>query len=549
MRGAKSAKWVAGAIVVALAATACGGGDKKDDAGSANGGTFRFGSTEPDTIDPGRAHESTGITVANALFTGLYGNTPDGKIEPMLAESATPDESCTSFTFKVKQGTKFSNGEPVEAESFARGWARVAHKAAASDVAYHFAGIKGYKELKEGTTTTFSGVTTPDASTIKVDLSAPDCEFTLKTAHNAYSPVPKVAKVGEEDKAFGEAPIGNGPFKMDGAWEHNKAIKLVRNDDYGLEKAKLGKVEIEILNTKTAQQLEYEGFQAGKFDYAHIPTPQLKVAEAKYKPQGKWLTKDTSGMNFVLPVGDTAPLNNVDARLAVSYAIDREAIAKGVFQGFQNPSSSIVPPSFPSSYQKGICGSCVKQDVAKAKEHAEKGGLKPGTEIRFSFNSGAGHEEWVQAIAKQLEDVLGVKVKLDGKDFPGMLKEQQSSSASGLYRFAWGADYPTPENFLFPLLHSTSMAKDAEGNVTGDNRARYNNPAFDKLIDDARATKDEAARIKMYQQAEKMAMDDMALIPTFNRTQHRLMATDKFNGLDDINFNEDPILEKISLKK
>lgn len=130
-----------------------------------------------------------------------------------------------------------------------------------------------------------------------------------------------------------------------------------------------------------------------------------------------------------------------------------------------------------------------------------------------------------------------------------MLKEQQGAAATGVYRFAWGADYPTPENFLFPLLHSSSMAKDAEGNVTGDNRARYNNPEFDKLIDTARATKDEAARIKMYQQAEKMAMDDMALIPTFNRSQFRLMATDKFNGLDDINFNEDPILEKISLKK
>ncbi len=93
------------------------------------------------------------------------------------------------------------------------------------------------------------------------------------------------------------------------------------------------------------------------------------------------------------------------------------------------------------------------------------------------------------------------------------------------------------------------MSKDAEGNVTGDNRARYNNPEFDKLIDTARATKDEAARLAMYKQAEKIAMDDMALIPTFNRSQFRLMATDKFNGLDDINFNEDPILEKISLKK
>ncbi|WP_327383448.1 MULTISPECIES: peptide ABC transporter substrate-binding protein [unclassified Streptomyces] len=549
MRGAKSAKWVVGAVVVALAATACGGGDGDKDKGSADGGVFRLGSTEPDTIDPGRAHESTGVLLANALFTGLYGNTPDGLAEPALAESATSDDSCTSWTFKIKPDTKFSNGEAVDAESFARGWARAAHKAAASDVAYHFSGIKGYAELQDGSAKAFSGVTTPDPTTIKVDLSKADCEFVLKTAHNVYSPVPKVAKVGEEDKAFGEAPIGNGPFKMDGTWEHNKAINLVRNDTYGLEKASLGKVKVTLLNDKTAQQLEYDGFQAGTFDYAHIPTPMLKTAEAKYKPQNKWFVKDTSGMEFVLPIGDNGPTNNKDARLAISYAIDRQAIAKGVFQGFKTPSTTIVPPAFPKSYQKDLCVSCIKQDVAKAKEYAEKGGLKPGSEVKFSFNTGAGHEEWVQAVAKQIEDVLGVKVKLDGKDFPGMLKEQQSAAGSGLYRFAWGADYPTPENFLFPLLHSTSMSKDAEGNVTGDNRARYNNPEFDKLIDTARATKDEAARIAMYKQAEKMAMEDMALIPTFNRSQQRLMATDKFNGLDDINFNEDPILEKISLKK
>ncbi|MFJ9593142.1 ABC transporter substrate-binding protein [Streptomyces virginiae] len=551
MRGAKSAKWVVGAVLVALAATACGGGDgdSKDKGNAAGGGTFRLGSTEPDTIDPGRAHESTGILLSNALFTGLYSNTPDGLAEPALAESASSDEGCTSWTFKVKADTKFSNGEVVDAEAFARGWARSAHKAAASDVAYHFAGIKGYDQLQDGSAKTFSGVTTPDAHTIKVDLSKADCEFVLKTAHTAYSPVPKAAKVGEEDKAFGEAPIGNGPFKMDGSWEHNKAINLVRNDEYGLEKAKLDKVQVTLLNDKTAQQLEYDGFQAGTFDYAHIPTPMLKTAEAKYKPQNKWFAKDTNGMNFVLPIGDNGPTNSKDARLAISYAIDRQAIAKGVFQGYQTPSTTIVPPAFPKAYQKDLCTSCVKQDVAKAKEHAEKAGLKPGTEIKFSFNTGAGHEEWVQAVARQLEDVLGLKVKLDGKDFPGMLKEQQGGQATGVYRFAWGADYPTPENFLFPLLHSASMNKDAEGNVTGDNRARYNNPEFDKLVDTARATKDEAARTAMYKQAEKMAMDDMALIPTFNRSQFRLMATDKFNGLDDINFNEDPILEKISLKK
>lgn len=549
MRGAKSAKWVAGAIVVAMAATACGGGgDKsKDKSQSQSGGTFRMGSTEPDTIDAGKAHESTGIIVAQALYAGLFENTPDGKSEKKLAESATSNADCTSWTFKFKGGTKFSNGEPVDSEAFIRGWSRAASKALASDVAYHLSGIKGFADVQGGKADTLSGLKAVDASTLQVDLSAGDCEFDKKTGHSVYSPMPKVALT---DKNFGDAPIGNGPFKMSGKWEHNKKITLVRNDGYGLEKAKLDKVEISLLNDANAQDLEYQGFQSGQFDYAHIPTPHLKPAKAKYEPQGKWFEKDTFGMNWLLPADDKGNLLTKDARIAIAYAVDQPAIAQGVFQGFQKPSSTIVPPGMEAAYQKGLCGApCEGQDAAKAKEHAAKAGLKPGTELTLAFNTGAGHEQWIQAVGKQLEDVLGLKVKLDGKTFPELLDAQTAPGAQGLFRFAWGADYPTPDNFLYPLLHTDSINKDETGKVIGDNRVRYSNPAFDKLVNEARASKDEAKRIELYKQAEKIAMDDMALIPMFNRSQQRLMATDKFNGLDDINFNEDPILEKISLKK
>ncbi|WP_236240125.1 ABC transporter substrate-binding protein [Streptomyces sp. CC228A] len=553
MRGAKGAKWVAGAIVVAMAATACSGGgndggDKGRDGGkSASGGTFRLGSTEPDTIDAGKAHESTGIIVSKALYAGLFENTPDGKSEAKLAESATANDDCTTWTFKIKGGTKFSNGEPVDAEAFIRGWSRAASKELASDVAYHLSGIDGFKDVQGGKADTLSGLKAVDPNTLEVKLSGADCEFDKKTGHTVYSPMPKVALT---DKNFGEAPIGNGPFKMSGKWEHNKQIHLVRNDDYGLEKAKLDKVEISLLNSANAQDLEYQGFQAGQFDYAHIPTPHLKPAKAKYEPQGKWFEKDTNGMNYLLPADDKGDLLTKDARWAIAYAIDQKAIAEGVFQGFQKPASAIVPPALPAAYQKGLCGdACEGQNPAKAKEFAAKAGLKPGTEITLAFNTGAGHEQWIQAVGKQLEDVLGLKVKLDGKTFPELLDAQTAPGAQGLFRFAWGADYPTPDNYLYPLLHTDSINKDESGKVIGDNRVRYSNPEFDKLVSQARALKDEAQRIELYKKAEKIAMDDMALIPMFDRTQYRLMATDKFNGLDDIDFGEDPILENISLKK
>ncbi|MCZ4098177.1 ABC transporter substrate-binding protein [Streptomyces sp. SID13666] len=550
MRGAKSAKWVVGAVIVALAATACGG-DNKDDKSSAGagkgGGTFSLGLVEPVSIDPVNAQESEGILVTDNLFTGLYEPTADGKVIPALATSKTVSDDGKTWTFKIKPGTKFTNGEVVNAEAFIRGWTRLAAKASASDVATpNVGGIDGFEALQKGTGTTFSGLSAPDENTLQVKLATPDFEFDVKTTHTSMSPVPKVAGAGK-NQAYNDAPIGNGPFKMSGKWEHNKSITLVRNDDYGLAKAHLDKVNISILNSANASQLEYQGFQSGQFDWARMPTAQLTAAKAKYTAQGEWIQAETSGMNYLLPITDNGPLKTAKARQAISYAIDRDAIIAGVFQGMQTKSTTILPPSFADVYTKDLCVSCIKQDKEKAKSLAAEAGLKPGDELHFGFNTGGGHEEWVQAVAQQVKDVLGLNVKIDAKPFKELLAAQQAPGATGAYRFAWGADYPTPDNFLFPLLDSKSINPDASGKVQGDNRARYNSPAFDALVEKARSTKDTTARNEVYKQAEKLAMDDQALIPLWNRTQFRLVNTKKFaNGAMD--FHEDPNLAQITLK-
>jgi oligopeptide transport system substrate-binding protein len=547
MRGAKSAKWVAGAIVIALGVTACGGGDDDSGKGSGKaGGSFRMGITEPVAIDPYNAQESEGTLVTTNLFTGLYLPTADGQVVPALATSKEVSADGKTWTFKIKPGTKFTNGEPVDAEAFIRGWNRVAQKTAASDVAYHLAGIAGFDDVQAGKAKAMSGLTAPDANTLQVKLSAPDFEFYIKTSHTVFSPVPKVAG-DAKNKTFNEAPIGNGPFKMQGKWEHNKSITLVRNDDYGLTKAHLDKVQIDILNSNNGVTLEYQGFESGQYDWARMPTPQLPAAKAKYEPQGEWIQEDTNGMNYLLAITDNGPMKSVKAREAVSYAIDRDAIIKGVFQGLYTRSATILPPVFKDVYQKDLCPSCVKQDKAKAKQLAAEAGLKPGTTIDIGYNTGAGHEEWVQAVKQQLEDVLGVKVKSTGKPFAELLADQQKPGASGLYRFAWGADYPTPDNYLFPLLDTASINKDSAGKVTGDNRGRYSNKAFDDLVAKARATKDQAGRNELYKQAEKVAMGDMALIPLWNRTQLRLANTKKFANIK-MDFHEDPNLAEITLK-
>lgn len=510
------------------------------------GGTFKFGITEPTAIDPYNAQESEGLLVTKYLFTGLIQVEPDGSVIPGVAEKWETNDDCTEWTFDLKTGTKFHNGEEVTSASFKRGWERVAAKDSASEVAYHLAPIKGFDEMQAGTATSLSGVDASDPAKLVVTMSEPNCEFYLRTFHPVFSPVPSTAGTPTSNPAYVEQPIGNGPFQMDGPWQHNTGIKLKRFDDYNIgHAAYLDSVEITI--TPNGSQDEYAGYQNGTFDWARMPTPVLEQARSQYEPEDQWITRKTNGMNYLLVMVTQKPLDSAKARKAISMAIDRDAIINGVFKGSQTPADSLVPPVFKDAYQPGVCGAC-KFDLDEAKKLAKEAGLTEGTELNFQFNVDAGHEEWTAAVKEQLESNLGLKVNLGGVQFSDLLNNEQQVGASGIYRAAWGADYPTPGNFLEPLLSTGAIGAKADEPVTGDNRGRYSNSKFDDLIKEANGEKDEAKRVSLFQQAEKIAIgDDQALIPLWNRTQHRLANTTKFINLR-MDFSENPDLYEISIK-
>ncbi len=477
------------------------------------GGTFRFGITEPTAIDPYNAQESEGLLVTKYLFTGLIQADPDGEIQPGVADKWEPNDDCSEWTFELKTGTKFHNGEEVNSEAFKRGWERVAAKASASEVAYHLTGIEGFAEMQAGTANALSGVDASDPAKLTVKLTDPNCEWFLRTFHPVFSPVPSTAGSPASNTAYVEAPIGNGPFMMDGPWQHDTGIKLKRFEDYSIgHKAYLDAVEITI--TANGSQDEYAGYQNGTFDWARMPTPVLEQARATYEPQDQWITRATNGMNYLLVMVTEKPLDSAKARKAISMAIDRDAIINGIFKGSQTPATSFVPPVFENAFQDGVCDACTF-NLDEAKKLAKEAGLAEGTELNFQFNVDAGHEEWTAAVKDQLETNLGLKVNLSGVQFPDLLNNEQQPGASGIYRAAWGADYPTPSNFLQPLLSTEAIGAGPSEPTTGDNRGRYSNEEFDSLLEQAAVETDLVARAELLGQAEEIAMDDFAAIPIY----------------------------------
>ena len=544
-------RWVALLAVPALIFAGCSSEESdQNQAGTTKaGGVFRIGIVEPTAIDPYNAQESEGILVTKQLFVGLVRvNDETAELTPGVAESWSKNDGCTEWTFNLRSGTTFSNGDPVNAEAFIRGMTRAAKQKAASDVAYHMAGIEGYEAIHgsgaenapPATAQTFSGLSAPDANTLKVKLSAPDCEFDKKTLQPVYSPVP--ASAGEADnKVYNDMPIGNGPFKMREPWRHDQSITLVRNETFFDTKPNIDEVAITLLPSTGALEAEYKGVQSNQFDFARIPPALIPQAKAEFEPKGGFLHELTNGINYMLVNVVNPPLNKVDARKAISLAIDRDAIISGVYKGLQTKASSIVPPPFKAYYQAGVCDVCDKPDIPRAKDLAAKAGLTPGTRVNLAFNTGGGHEAWVQAVQQQLQENLGLRVELQPMPFKELLEKESAKDANGLFRAAWSADYPSAENFLFPLLSSSSLPP-------GDNRGRYQNKKFDDLLNQARETPDEAKRAELIKQAEKIAIgEDLALIPMWYRDQYRVYDASKWKDVA-MDFQENPTLATLSLK-
>lgn len=545
------------AACLAMVAVACGsssnnsnssgsGSSQTGGSGGKQGGVFRLGIVEPTAIDPYNSQESEGQNVTKAVFEGLVTlDNATAELKPGVAESWTKNDACTVWTFKLTPGTQFSNGETVTAQSFIDGWNRAAQQKAASDTAEFMSDVQGF-ETVHGTTSTpasatnLSGLAAPDPNTLQVTLGQPNCDFDKKTLQPVFSPVPKTAGAAEAHSTFADMPIGNGPFKMKEPWQHDKSITLVRNDLYHGTKAFLDEIDYTILPNQNAQELEYKNFQAGQADFARIPPELQPQAKSQYDSQGEFIHKDTYGINYLLVDIPNPPLNNADARKAISYAIDRDAIISGVFKGFQSKATSLIPPQFKDYYQAGVCSACTF-DVAKAKDFANKGGLKPGTHVSLQFNTGGGHEAWTQAVQQQLQQNLGLVVDLNGIPFKDLLVKEAAPDSTGLYRAAWNADYPSPDDFLRPLLSKTSFPP-------GDNRGRYSNDQFEALINKGVNEKDQSAKVKDYRDAEKLAIDtDMALIPLWYRSQYRVVNTQKFTGID-LDFFENPTFASIKLK-
>ena len=478
------------------------------------GGSLSQHISEPQFLTPGNATESEGILVLQQLFRGLIEYDPATTEVVNAVAASIETEDNQNWTVTLNPGWTFHNGEPVTASSFVDAWNYGALGTNAQQNASFFSNIEGYEEVNpappEGSETpppptaeTLSGLAVVDDTTFTVALSAPNSQWVLTLGYAGFYPLPEAFY--DDPDGYNEAPIGNGPFMMSGTWEHDVAINLVRYEDYaGPDPASIDGVEFRIYaDIATA----YNDLLAGNLDIM-VDLPTEVVGEAAATFGDDYLEQPDSGYTYIgFPLYDDR-FASADLRRALSMAIDREAITEAIFSGTRTAAHSWISPVIPGHRENPCENGATTYDPAAAKELFDSAGGYEGT-MTLWFNSGAGHDAWVEAVSNMWRDNLGIaEFEFQSLDFAEYLGVGDEQGFTGPFRLGWGMDYPSPQNFLEPLLGTGAFPP-------GSNYPLYSSAEFDDLIAQGNAATTLEEAIPLYQQAEDLLCVDMPTIPMF----------------------------------
>jgi len=355
--------------------------------------------------------------------------------------------------------------------------------------------------------TTLSGLRLIDDLTFEVELVEADPEFPLRLAYAAYFPLPSV--FFDDPDAFEEAPIGNGPFMMDGVWEHDVQIKLVKNPNYaGPDPAQIDSLTFGIYGSAETM---YTEALAGNIDVLDsVPSAFLEAYRTDFPDRnGESYTTSIGTLYYPSYVSDLT----LDVRRALAMAIDRELIMQNIFLGARDAAYSVIPPVLAGS-REFVCDNWTyKPEEAKAIWDAID--PKPET-ISVWFNIGGGHEDWIEAVTNMWVQNLGIDpgaINFNSLEWAPYLQLLEAQGVTGVFRLGWGQDYPSPYNFLHPIYASTMTPP------IGSNNSFYNNPEFDAALAEGAsaiaATGSLTDAIPFYQAAEDILCADAGSIPMF----------------------------------
>ncbi|GAB3500328.1 peptide ABC transporter substrate-binding protein [Amycolatopsis cihanbeyliensis] len=496
---------VAGAAV--LGTTGCGifGGEESGQGGGKT--LLRRLSTEVRYFDSALATDERSFEILLNGMDGLYRLGPDDQPQPAVAETHEVSEDELTYTFTLREGVKWSNGDTVTSQDFKFAWLRALDPDTASEYAYIIGDVvKGATEFNSGEGSRDQvAIETPDERTLKVTLVNPTPYFLSLTAFTTYFPQNE-AYVREQGEQYAAGPrniLYNGPFVMQ-SYDPAAGGTMVRNDQYwDRDNVAIERIEYKLVKElNTALQL----YESDQLHLTEISGDQ--VARFKDDPEF-WryvaFTHFFGVMNQEDPV-----MANKNIRKAMMIGFDRNKLTGQVLQDGSEPAFAFVPPGMAGpegqTFREAGGNTMLPQDPGQAKQFWDRGVQELGRtpQITLLTQDSSTARDIITFVQQQYREHLGIEAEIDITTFENALdraerRDYQISFASG-----WGADYGDPMTFLAYFLTNS-----------GSNRTGFSNARYDQLVKDAQAEADEAKRMRMMLEAEKILFDEAVLAPEY----------------------------------
>lgn len=442
-------------------------------------------------------------TFAELLQVPLTSFDKEFKLTALAAESWKQSEDGLTWTFTLRDGLVWSDGEPLTAEDYVFALQRAA--TTGYDFAWYWdfaGGIKNWKEVTEGKADVSTlGIKAVDARTIEVTTAA--VKPYLPSVVSLWYPVPKhqFDKYGDDWATNVETVVSSGPFLLKSWEKSNNSVVLVKNPKYaGPWQAQIDELDVD--PTLGAPEVGMPAFLAGEADYTYLNAGQIPVAQQRY-PDGmrKNAVFAVSYISFGM---DSPPFDNVDVRKAFYYAVNRDELTKTVLKDIAIPAGSILAPGYPG-YNADIAAEAVF-DPAKAKDFMAKAGYPDGKgfpDVEIWYREEGGYNgaiipPMLQYLQAQFKQILGITMNIrvmPGKDWMDGLLNKKNNLFLAPYEY----DYLDPSNFF--------------GIFYNGGRHNYHNADYDKLVAEADSNPNWDERLKLYAKAEQVLIDDAAIVP------------------------------------
>lgn len=425
---------------------------------------------DPDFLDPHRATASISFQMILNMFEGLFIPQTDGSLTEGLAESYTVSDDGLTYTFKIRKGVQFHNGEELTVD----------------DVIYTFERLMGLNggEKLSGNFDNVASIDAPDDSTFVITLKEPNSNFTYSLTALQSAIVPK-----SNDGKHNENPIGTGPFSFV-KYSPGSNLELKKHEGYWQEGLPyLDKVSFVF---QSDDQAAVMNLLADEVDVTGVPGHRVSEVEGTFN-----VSHQNNNSSLIITFNQAKePFSNLKVRQAINLAISKEDIINSVFSGYATPIGSNMSPAMGEYHRDGL-QDVYARDVEKAKQLLAEAGYPDGFKTKITVSSHNGIYSDIAQIAVENLKEIGIDVEIDVVEWGIWLE-----------RVYFGRDYEMTTIDLTGRPSAFEVLNDYISNNNSENFFNFKNDEFDQVMADVLKETDKEKQVGYYHRAQEILSEE-----------------------------------------